>query len=497
MEHAAVIEAAGYTADEVLALAAAPPAAAVETAPVPAGVGARTGETVEVVYGKTSIVGRMLVDSAVAARSIGHLTEAVQNQLPDNFSEADITKAVETVVGLASIFERDQLRPRTGAVAVTGDEWDRKIEALDQMLDPNTGKGYRSLKEAYCDINGISRPFDDSEFCRQILTECIGQGRSYDSRRSQESVTTTQWDVVFGDSITRRLIKEYGLASLQTWRAIVSQITPVSDFRTQRLDRVGGYGTLPAVNPAAPYQPLTTPTDEEVTYAMEKRGGTETITWEAIKNDDLHAIIKVPVRLGRSAAQTIFRKVWDLLNGNANVSYEAVALFATAHANNNLTTNALSDSALAAARKAMRTQTAYGDTSELLGAVPKFLVVPPDLEEAAFQLCTSAVAIGTGANGTAGANASDIPNMHQGMTPIVVDYFSATSANRWFVVADPNTVPTIEVGFLDGKEEPELFVQQDQTVGSVFNVDSVTYKIRHVHGVAVLDHRAFFRGGTS
>jgi hypothetical protein len=39
--------------------------------------------------------------------------------------------------------------------------------------------------------------------------------------------------------------------------------------------RFGGYGNLPTVGQGAPYTALTSPTDEEATYAPAKRGGTE------------------------------------------------------------------------------------------------------------------------------------------------------------------------------------------------------------------------------
>ena len=87
---------------------------------------------------------------------------------------------------------------------------------------------------------------------------------------------------------------------------------------------------------------------------------------------------------------------------------------------------------------------------------------------------------------------SNTPNLHQGLEPIVVDIF--TDANDWFLVGDPSISPTIEVGFMDGKETPELFVQDDPVVGSAFTADQVTYKIRHTWGYGIVDYRPFQRG---
>src|SRR5207244_8217997 len=120
--------------------------------------------------------------------------------------------------------------------------------------------------------------------------------------RSTESMDSTTWNLVLGDSITRRMVAEYGQPSLQTWRQIVSSTPPVNDFRQQKIERIGGYGTLPAVNQGAPYQPLASPGNEEVTYTITKRGGTEDITLEMIANDDIRAIQRIPGKLGLAAA---------------------------------------------------------------------------------------------------------------------------------------------------------------------------------------------------
>ena len=266
----------------------------------------------------------------------------------------------------------------------------------------------------------------------------------------------------------------------------MSSTPPIADFRTQRIDRVGGYGVLPVVAEGAPYQPLTSPGNEEVTYAIEKKGGTEDITLEMIANDDVRAIASIPRKLGLAAARTLYKFVWDILTSTANV-YDGHQLFDSANHANTDTGAALSQSTLSTARRKMRKQAAFGDSVDVLSTTPRYLVVPSELEEIAFQLCTSAVAIPS-----TPAGPTDTPNIHQGLQPIVIDYY--TDPNDWFTIADPAMIPTIEVGFYQGRQEPELFTQADPTVGSVFNSDTLTYKIRHIYKGAVLDYRGFYRG---
>ena len=63
--------------------------------------------------------------------------------------------------------------------------------------------------------------------------------------------------------------------------------------------------------------------------------------------------------------------------------------------------------------------------------------------------------------------------------------------NNYYLSAKPSDVEGIEIGFLNGKEEPEILVQDQPTVGNVFVYDTIRYKVRHEYGGAVVDFRAF------
>jgi len=68
-----------------------------------------------------------------------------------------------------------------------------------------------------------------------------------------------------------------------------------------------------------------------------------------------------------------------------------------------------------------------------------------------------------------------------------------TDVTDWAISADMNDIPGIEIGFVNGQQEPELFVQDMPNVGSMFTNDQVTYKIRHVYGGAVKEFRGWFK----
>lgn len=477
-EHASVLTNAGYTGDEALRMA--------EAAEAPA---ATERVTEAATFNKTSLLSAPIIDAAIAQTTLDakRFREGIVAELADHFTEAEL---VATVARQVRAVEAAGLSPQVPHVEVTQDSRDKQLAALDAMLDPRTAGGYRSLKEAFADINNVhGRDTFSADFTRQIMQECAGV--QYDSDRATESITSGTFGTILGDSITRRMIAEYSQPNLQVWRQLVSSIVAVNDFRTQRIEAMGGYGTLPAVLQGAPYNPLTSPGNEEATYAITKRGGTEDLTIETIANDDIRALQRIPVKLGLAAAQTLYRFVLDIFNANPTLTRDATALFAAGH--NNVTTTALSSTALEVTRAKLRKQSAYGDTADILSLIPKFLLVTPENEALAFELCTSAFAMPSGA--PVGA-ATNTPNLHQGMVPLVVDYWSATSTTEWFVLCDPAMAPTIEVGFYNGQEDPALFVQNDPTAGSMFTTDKLTYKIRHIYSGAPIDYRGFQRGNT-
>lgn len=437
---------------------------------------------------KTGWMARAMIKEMTADAGLPQAAiEAITGALPDRITEADVAAQIAAVKGGLAILERASLVP-TVTVTVTQESIDKKKAALDAFFDGRFSEGYYSFRQAFTDFTGLQPRSWDEDFNRTILRECFGPGFD-SSQRAEESLTSSSWAQVLGDSVTRRMMAEYKLPELQSWRQIVSSMVPVNDFRTQRVGRIGGYGELPIVAEGGPYQPLTSPGDEEATYGINKKGGTEDITLEMIANDDVRKISSIPVKLGRASAQTLYRFVWGFLKDNATCTYDGVALFHANHGSN-VTTSALSQSALTTARKVMREQQAYGDSSEVLNTTPRHLIVPAALEEKAWTLCTSVVSVGAVASDAELSRTA--PNMHQGMNPIILPFL--TDPSDWFLAADPSGINTIEIGFYLGKQDPELFSQADGNSGSVFTADKYTIKIRHIYNGSILDHRGFYGG---
>ena len=298
----------------------------------------------------------------------------------------------------------------------------------------------------------------------------------------KEVLLTTTWAEVFGDSIRRALIRAYSADMFDIWRKVVSDTPPIQDFRTHRRVRVGGFADLATVAENAAYADFANPGDEEVTYTPTKKGNLFPVTWEAMLQDDLGRLRQIPRDIGRTAGRTLAKDVL-VTNLMANpVIFDAVALVAGAHNNNQ--TAALSNDTLQIAIQQMRKQTEL-TSGERLSIVPRFLLVPPDLEDLAFELTASRVKVTAGEDSTVANSLKDQFRIQ----PIVVPW--QTDVNDWFLVADPTQNPTIEVGFLGGRQTPEIFVQEANNLGAVFTNDRITWKVRFAWGIAVLDFRTF------
>lgn len=430
--------------------------------------GARTGDDAPVTRADLAMVG--LRQTAAARVAASKLPQPAKDRLTvqfagmERFTEAQIDEAIKAEGDyLARFTESGSVRMPSFPQIEVGNRAETIKGMLDAFFDPEhkDHRAVHSFREAYIEITGDRRVTGRVENCDlSRLSESLGIMR--------EAVTSSTFAAAMGDSITRRMQAAYiGNTDLDAWKKVATW-GPVSDFRTQERVRIGGYGNLPAVAQGAAYGPLATPGDDVATYAATKRGGTEDVTLEAIKNDDVQAIRRIPLELALAAKNTLYEFVFDFFRTNP-VIYDTKALYHVDHGN--LFTDPLSAAAFSAHRLAMLQQTRAG-SGKRLATPPVSLLVPFELEETAFNLFVR--------------NQNLDKTFQQSINPEVIPVSYWTDGNDWVTVGDKNRAPVIEIGFLDGREEPEIFVQDMPNVGSMFTNDKVTYKIRHIYGGGVL-----------
>lgn len=409
----------------------------------------------------------LVIDSGLPNRARERLLQSFGNVVVTEQAVREAIEAEKKYIG--SFTEAGRVSMGGLDIAVTEDRSVKVATMLDAFFDPahKDHRQVRSFKECYAEITGDRRVTGRLEdMNRSRLAEALGDVYT-------EALDSTSFANVLGNSITRRMLAEYGNTNqYDAWRRIAN-VVPVNDFRTNERTRMGGYGDLDAVGEGDPYAPMTSPTDEKATYAATKRGGTEEITLEMIKNDDVGSIQRIPVKIARAAKRTLAKFAFDFIRTNPTI-YDGLALFHATHGN--LGAAALDATSLAARRLAMLKQTELS-SADRLGIGPKGILVPVDLQEAAVNLFNR--------------NTNNDKTFVQMMTLEIIPVWYWTDTNDWALYADPMDIPGLEVGFLDGQEEPQLFVQDNPSVGSMFTNDKITYKVRHIYGGNITDYRAF------
>ena len=194
---------------------------------------------------------------------------------------------------------------------------------------------------------------------------------------------------------------------------------------------IGGMGDLEEFDGTIPYDDFK----QQYRVSYSHREWVKGIKIERkLVDDDLYSIInKRPAQLALNAKRTAEKHGSSVFNNAFNTSVfsggDGLALCSNAHTrvgttntNDNLGTTALSATAVEATRLAMRAFT--DETDNLLIARGDTLLVPPALEEQAWEIVNA-----TGKMDTADNN----PNFNKGKYRIIVwDYLS--DSNNWFMI---------------------------------------------------------------
>lgn len=337
---------------------------------------------------------------------------------------------------------------------------------------------------------------------RQFYTHMTGDedlNRLHVSRggngRVSEVVLSTTWGDILGNTLYRTMLATY--AEQQYNERTIARFGRAVDFRTRETVILGYFNDLANVAENGQYLPITDPGDEKVTYAVAKKGNLFEVTLETVKNDDMRVVSEAVRRLGRAARRTLASYIWTMWNG-AGVVYDvdSVAWFNAAHANTGttaLTANAAGAAEVFAKIAQLAAVTEQG-SGTALGFPPLeslWLDVPLPLAAVA-RMLTIAPEFGAGVtNPIFGIFGNPQPTSEAAGTMRVNANPLFTDATDWGVHVNPNSGgrESIWIDFLDGNEEPEMFLADNPTSGTLFTHDRLQYKIRHIYGGDLVDYR--------
>ncbi|WP_302360334.1 prohead protease/major capsid protein fusion protein [uncultured Megasphaera sp.] len=196
-----------------------------------------------------------------------------------------------------------------------------------------------------------------------------------------------------------------------------------------------------------------------------------TFTRQMIINDDLGALTRIPALYSAAAKRGINRLVYQQLTAANNYSEE--------NGNMASTGGALSLSTINAGRVAMRKQKNMRDEA-MLNIVPKFLIVPAELEFTARQMLTST-------SDPDGKNSGVVNPLMNSMQVVSDAELDDIDNKAWYMAADPMLMDTIEVTYLNGQQTPTIESQ------IAFDTLGIRYRIYMDYGVTVLDAKGLYK----
>jgi len=224
------------------------------------------------------------------------------------------------------------------------------------------------------------------------------------------------------------------------------------------------------------------------TNQVKTRGILFSIRREDIINDDLGALTAIPKKIGRGGMLTLNHVFWTEFLNPTTANFW--------HSNNSNVNTGVADmtiGGLAATEIIFMNQT-DPDGNPLL-AQPAILLVPTALKAAATALMDAQSKMITGASSTI----SDV-NVFAGRFRVESSPYLSNSAYTgfdaaaWYMLADPNDIPVIQIAALNGKVEPTV-----ETADADFNVLGVRMRGYDDIGVRVQEPKGGVRadGGTS
>lgn len=375
----------------------------------------------------------------------------------------------------AAILEELKTRnkPSTAGVqvTVTKDELDKFRDAATDSILLRGGVRIESVAEGSRDLRGMR--------LRDLAIECLTRGGKANAHRLdndnlfREALSPdSQFASILSNSVNKSMATAYKGANttFKAWTGKGSN----SDFKSATHYQISEAGDLKRMSQTSEFT-FDEMKDNGVSKAIATYGKEFGITRQALINDDLSILTKLPEAYVRAAGRGINKLVYQMLSTNPTI-YDGVALFdEKGHKNIATSGSAITVESLSVGRAAMRKQKNIRGL-ETLNITPTFLIVSPDKETEAEQLINSIVDP---------TKSNQTNNPFSNKLQIVCD--AELSGKQWYLSASPSDIDTIEVTYLNGDEMPKL----ESQVG--FDYLGMKWRIFIDYGVTILDYRGLYK----
>lgn len=365
-------------------------------------------------------------------------------------------------------------------VAAGEDEIDKRRAAAENMLlargqvrDPATSQIIR------LDPANPMRGFTLLELARASLERAGVRTAGMDKRELVGRAFTqhsSDFPVVLENAMHKALQNSYALAP-STWQRFC-RTGSVSDFRAHNRYRLGSIGNLDSLTELNEFKSKAIPDGEKASIKAGTKGNIINLSRQAIIDDDIGAFVGMAEMLGRVAQRTIEVDAHAYLASNP-VMPDGKALFHADHFNLE-SAGAPSVATIGAASDKMAAQKGLGG-DDILDLSPAIFLG----NKAYARLADVAV------NSTFDPDANNKLQRKNAVHNEVRDIVSTARVtdSKWYLFADPNEAPVIEVAFLDGLSDPFLDLEEG------FTVDGARWKVRLDFGIAAIDYRGAVRNG--
>lgn len=367
------------------------------------------------------------------------------------------------------------VRTDAGGVRITAgqlDERQTRREAIETAL-MHRADSKVVLTDAAREWTGMSL----MEMAREVLVaegvKIRGLGRSEIASRSL--LGTSDFPYILTNVGNKSLRAAYEAAP-QTFRPLVREVS-ATDFKTMSRNQLGDAPNLEKVNASGEFKRGSIPEAREQ-YALATYGKIIGLTRQTIINDDLSAFTRIPMLMGRAAADLESDTVWGIITANA-VMGDGIALFeANTHKNLTGTGTVISIDSLGIGRTAMRMQKGLS-ALRFLNLMAKYLIVPAAKETIAQQYTTQTNVIYT--------KGADVNPFSTTLQVIAEPRLDANSLVSWYLAADPSQIDMIELAYLAGQRG----VFMETRTG--FDVDGVEMKVRLDVAAKAIDFRGLYK----
>ena len=434
---------------------------------------------------QNSTIQTLISASGLPAVSRERLSTGVY-ETPDQVNRAiEEERAYLAQLGQDQVIQLENVPPRGAQISGMINEVDRLEIALEALM-----AGVRP-KDGIKPLTGIR------EFYHQLSGDYEMTGLFNAERLNLANVNCSTMSNIVANVLNKRVVNEF--QQYPRWWEPVCTMEDFQSLQQVKWITLGGVGELPTVSEGAAYSELSWDDNAE-TATFVKKGGYLGITLETVDKDDTARVRTAPKALAQAAWLTLSKSVSAIFTDNSGVGptmADGDALFHSNHSN--LGTTALSLAEWEVVKLAMRKQTEINSGERLGGLVsPKFLLVPPDLENTALQILASeyqyTYALSNGVMAPINPNAlgngfnERLENARQRV--VVVDLW--TDTNNWAVCADPRLYPTIGLAFRYGRT-PEIFSVASPTAGLMFTNDTLPVKVRFFYATGPMDYRGLYK----